>query len=83
MTPVKSQLSKFQAEKVFKLGFNVLRCRVHDQISSGKKIVFMWLPNHVGLGGNWAADAAAKAVMGLAAGTVPVPFADFYASVNR
>ena len=52
-------------------------------ISSGKKLVFMWLPSHVGLGNNKAADAAAKAALGLAAGTVPVPSTDFYASVNR
>jgi hypothetical protein len=57
--------------------------RVHEQISSGQKIVFMWLPSHVGLSGNSAADAAAKAAMGLVAGTAPVPFVDFYASVNR
>jgi ribonuclease HI len=59
--------------------------RVHELISSEKKLVFMWLHSHVGLGlgDNSAADAAAKAALGLAAGTVPVPFADFYASVNR
>jgi kelch-like protein 2/3 len=57
--------------------------RVHELISSGRKLVFMWLPSHVGLGNNMAADAAAKAALGLAAGTAPVPATDFYASVNR
>jgi ribonuclease HI len=57
--------------------------RVHELISSGKKLVFMWLPSHFGLGNNTAADAAAKAALGLAAGTAPVPSTDFHASVNR
>jgi hypothetical protein len=43
----------------------------------------MWLFSHIGLGGNSAADEALTAAVGLAAGTVSVPFADFYAIVNR
>jgi hypothetical protein len=43
----------------------------------------MWLPTHVGFGGHSAADAAAKAALRLAAGTVPIPFSDFNASVNN
>jgi hypothetical protein len=37
--------------------------RVHSLLSSGHNITFMWLPSHVGLAGNVAADAAAKALL--------------------
>jgi len=35
--------------------------RVHGLLSLGIKVVFMWVPSHVGLAGNSAADTAAKA----------------------
>jgi ribonuclease HI len=39
--------------------------RVHDLLSDGRNITFMWLPSHVGLAGNVAVDAAAKAALTL------------------
>jgi hypothetical protein len=37
--------------------------RVRGLLSSGHNITFMWLPSHVGLAGNVAPDAAAKAAL--------------------
>jgi hypothetical protein len=39
--------------------------RVHFFLSDGRNIVFLWLPSHVGLAGNVAVDAAAKAALAL------------------
>jgi len=46
-------------------------CRVHGLISDGSSVVFMWVPGHVGLPGNSAADSAAKAALLLESLTVP------------
>jgi kelch-like protein 2/3 len=55
---------------------------VHQLIISGKRVVFMWLPSHVGLAGNISADAAAKAALNLSESQSPVPFSDFYPLIN-
>ena len=52
-------------------------CRVHVFISRGAKVAFMWVPSHVGLAGNSAADIAAKAALLLPISNLPVPASDF------
>jgi len=38
-------------------------CRVHGLISDDSSVVYMWIPGHVGLAGNSAADTAVKAAL--------------------
>jgi ribonuclease HI len=57
-------------------------CRVHQLVTGGSKVVFMWLPSHVGIGDNSVVDAAAKAALNLTVGAGPVPFTDFQAQVG-
>lgn len=52
-------------------------CRVHTLISHGTQVAFMWVPSHVGLAGNSAADIAAKAALLLPISNLPVPPSDF------
>jgi kelch-like protein 2/3 len=56
--------------------------RLHQIISLGKHVVFVWLPSHVGLAGNTAADASAKAALCLPEADAPVPFSDYYPVIN-
>jgi hypothetical protein len=51
---------------------------VHHLTTSGKSVIFIWLPGHVGLDGNGLADVAAKTALNLAESQTPVPFSDFY-----
>jgi ribonuclease HI len=51
--------------------------RVHDVLSSGRNIAFMWLPSHVGLAGNAAADAVAKAALTLSPALSAIPYSNF------
>ena len=44
---------------------------VHNLVSSGHQVVFMWRLSHVGLEGNVAVDAAAKASLALQPATSP------------
>ena len=43
----------------------------------GARVAFMWVPSHVGLAGNSAADIAAKAALLLPTSNLPVPSSDF------
>ena len=52
-------------------------CRVHILLSSGTQVAFMWVPSHVGLAGNSAADIAAEAALLLPISNLPVPHPDF------
>jgi hypothetical protein len=56
--------------------------RVHGLLSSGHNITFMWLPSHVGLAGNVAADAAAKAALTLSPALSAIPYSDFKPVIN-
>jgi ribonuclease HI len=53
-------------------------CRVHGLLSrSTADVVFMWVPSHVGLAGNTAADTAAKASLTLPVSNLTVPHSDY------
>jgi len=52
-------------------------CRVHGLISDGSSDVFIWVPGHVGLTGNSAADGAAKAALIRPVSGLTVPHSDF------
>jgi ribonuclease HI len=77
-----SCLQAIQNRKLTNMSILEIVSRVHELIARGKKVAFMWLPSHVGVGGNSAADAAAKAALSLAASAVPVPFTDFQSEVE-
>jgi len=51
-------------------------CRVHGLISHGSSVVSMWVPDHVRLAGNSAADSAAKAALLLPVSSSTVPHSD-------
>jgi ribonuclease HI len=52
-------------------------CRVHALLSRGTQVAFMWVPSHVGLAGNSAADIASKAALLLPISNLPVPPSHF------
>ena len=63
---------------------------IHDTytqlISKGKKIIFMWIPSHVGIVGNDIVDRAAKNALGLKLPRVPfqmVPHTDFRKYISK
>ena len=55
---------------------------IHTLQESGRKIFIMWIPSHVGLPGNCAADAAAKAALNLATSRGTIPYSDFKSTIN-
>ena len=51
-------------------------CRVHELKERGFQLIFIWVPSHVGLAGNSAADAAAKAALNLPVTNLTVSYSD-------
>ena len=49
----------------------------HEFASRGFSIVFIWVPSHVGLAGNTAADAAAKMALNLPVTNLAIPYCDY------
>ena len=56
--------------------------RVHNLLSTGKIIMFVWLPSHVGIHGNTDADVAAKTALNAAPDNITVPHTDFWQQVD-
>jgi len=46
-------------------------------VTNGSSVVFMWVPSHVGLAGNSAADSAAKGALLLPVSNLTVPHSDY------
>jgi hypothetical protein len=56
--------------------------REQEYMVNGLQITFIWIRSHIGLAGNTAVDAAAKAALDLPPGASPVPYSDFKSMVN-
>ena len=54
-----------------------------DLIEDGKEIVFVWVPGHVGIRGNSAADAAAKDALVGDTSVELIPFSDGKSRANN
>ena len=55
----------------------------HHELSKTKEILFCWLPSHVGIKGNEAADIKAKASLDLEISNFKLPCTDFKPFINR
>jgi ribonuclease HI len=75
-------LQAIQKRKVANMSILETVSQIHNLLARDKKVAFMSLPSHVGMGGNSAVDAAAKAALNLANSAVPVPFTDFLSEVE-
>jgi len=54
----------------------------YSQLSnSGKTIILIWIPSHIGIRGNELADEAAKSALNLSMSAVKCPAADLYSQV--
>ena len=60
---------------------NVIEKR--HELSKSKEILFCWLPSHVGIKGNEAADVKAKASLDLEISNFKLPCTDFKLFINR
>ena len=54
----------------------------HNELAELNRIVFCWLPSHVGIKGNEKADIAAKSALTLNISDLKIPFTDFKPSIN-
>ena len=63
-----------------------LKLHIHYQITKGKKLVFSWIPSHIGIEGNELADSLAKEALELEIDNrikPKLPFSDFRPKVNE
>jgi ribonuclease HI len=56
--------------------------KLHHLVSSGISITFMWIPSHIGIRGNTAADTAAKLALSSTITDCKVPYSDFKPLIN-
>ena len=52
-------------------------CCIHKMLLTGATLVFLWVPSHVGLAGNSAADTAAKAAVLMPISSLTLPYSDY------
>ena len=54
-----------------------------DLTKDGKETVFIWVPGHVGITGNLAADSAAKDALVVDISVELIPFSDLKSHANK
>ena len=52
-------------------------------LSSNKKIVFCWVPSHVGIGGDEKAELAAKTALNLLHGNLGIPYTELKFHIDK
>ena len=53
-------------------------CCIREMLLAGATLVFLWVPSHVGLAGNLAADTAAKAAVLVPVNILAFPYSDYF-----
>ena len=53
-------------------------CCIHEMLLVGATLVFIWVPSHVGLAGNSAADTAAKAAVLMPISNLTLTYSDYF-----
>ena len=56
--------------------------RLHQQLRCDRSITFVWVPSHIGIAGNTAADATAKAALNLPMSNTKIPHSDLKSLVS-
>ena len=54
-----------------------------DLTRDGEEVVFIWVPGHVGVRGNFAADSAARDALDGDTSDKLIPFSDLKSAVNK
>ena len=55
---------------------------IHEELSSNREVVLMWVPSHVGIPGNEEADKVAKEVSSMPKENLLLPYKDWYPYID-